>query len=90
MNNLQPTLLTSERIRKWENALAAVKDCKARLNSAECDLLNATNELGKWIVPSDAKIGETFNIWHGDGLISASYDGSRYEINWRMRRTSSV
>lgn len=56
-------------IKRWEEAKRDVERAKSRVNSAECDLLNATNDLAKWMLPEDAKPGEKICVWHIDALI---------------------
>jgi len=87
----KPTQKTVEAIQRWTMALRRVQDSKAKLNNDECELLNATNELGKWLTPDDAKQGEVFDICDGDGIISVwstRDDRSEFKAEWRKRKTT--
>lgn len=79
------------RLRVFESAERNLAEAKARFNSAECTLANAQNALGKILAPDDAAVGETFNVWIGDGLLSIHVDGNaanrEYTIHWRQKRT---
>lgn len=73
-------------IKRWTHAKQAVQDAKHHLNSAECELANATNEAGAFFVPNDAKPDEAFNLWVGDGLLKiakVSTTMPTYIISWR-------
>lgn len=56
-------------IKDWERAKRSLENAKSAVNSAECDLANATNVLAKWMLPSDAAPGEKICVWHLDALI---------------------
>ena len=56
-------------IERWQHATEALARAKSQVNSAECELTNAINALGKWMLPPDAKKGEAFCIWWGDSMI---------------------
>lgn len=56
-------------VRSWKHAQDRLARAKQEVNSAECELSNATNALGKWLMPTDAKDGETFAIWYVDSLV---------------------
>lgn len=65
------------RIKRWEEAKKHLERAKSTVNSAECELANATNDLAKWMLPEDTKPGEKICVWHLDSLIQveASKDG---------------
>lgn len=67
----------ARRIERWEQAKKSLERAKSAVNSAECELANATNDLAKWMLPEDAKPGEKIGVWHLDSLIQveASKDG---------------
>lgn len=81
----QPTIDTASQIKTWVDAKTSVEELKRRLSSAETDLMNATNNLGKFLCPPDAKVGEKFRIWYGDGLLVVEkHDAANiYRISWR-------
>lgn len=56
-------------IKDWLHAQRRLEGAKREVNSAECDLLNSTNALAKWMLPDDAKPGEKIAVWYGDSLI---------------------
>ena len=58
-------------VQAWVRAQEEVENCKRRLYSAQTDLANSQNALGKWLLPDDAKPGEKIAVWHGDNLIQA-------------------
>ena len=63
-----------------------VAHAKSRLNSAECDMANAKNALGKWLCPTSAVDGEKFCVWHCGHLIEAvREDQNTYKITIRER-----
>jgi len=64
-------------IERWEQAKKGLEYAKSQVNSAECELANATNALAKWMLPEDAAPGEKICVWHLDALIQveASKDG---------------
>lgn len=73
----------------WSRAVSQLEAAKSAMIKAECELSNATNALGKWLMPDDAKEGEVFCVWHGDSLIQAENKGnSRYAISVRKRGRS--
>lgn len=87
--HIQPTRDTLSEVRRWVDAVDHLASIKSQLNSAECEVTNATNELGRFITPKDAKVGEVFNIWIGDGLLQVTKtraDGNGdYTVSWRTR-----
>lgn len=76
-----------KRLDRWERARKRVEDLKRELSSAECEFSNARISLGEWMVPKEPENDDTeFNIWLGDGLLSAKRDKSGYhEVKWRKR-----
>jgi hypothetical protein len=76
-------------IDRWSRAVSQLEAAKNAVIRAECELSNATNALGKWLMPDDAKEGEKFCVWHGDSLIQAENKGnSRFAISVRKRGRS--
>lgn len=76
-------------IDRWRAALSSLESAKSGLNRAECEVANATNALGKWLLPDDAKHGEQFCVWHGDSLIAATKVGDHdYAVTVRSRGRS--
>lgn len=76
-------------IDRWSRAVSQLKAAKNAVTRAECELSNATNALGKWLMPDDAKEGEKFCVWHGDSLIQAENKGNRHHaISVRKRGVS--
>lgn len=65
-------------IERWEQAQKSLERAKSMVNSAECELANATNELAKWMLPDDVQPGEKICVWHLDSLIQveARKDGT--------------
>ncbi len=77
-------------VQRWINAKTNLKRIDREQSSAQCELSNAVNELGKWLVPNDLKQGtEPFNIWFGSGIIQANRtEANNYEIKWRKEPDS--
>lgn len=86
---LEPSNKTKEVFEKYLRATKYVNESAATLRSAETALANARIELGKWLTPDDAKEGETFNMWYGDGILSVKVIRfrSEFEISWRKKPT---
>ena len=57
----KPTM--TEFTRRWTLANIRLKSCRAALNGAECEAMNAANALGKHIAPSDMTQGEEIGVW---------------------------
>lgn len=63
------TVTGRNKIERWQRAVQRLDSAKRDVNSAECELENAMNDLGRWILPEDADVGEKIAIWFGDSLI---------------------
>jgi len=82
---------TYELIMKWNEAKQSVESLKQRLNSAECELSNATSKLGDNLFPKDAIPNEMFAIWvngeklgiPGDVLLQVSVLNGNYKVTLR-------
>ena len=70
-NEMRLTSDGEAKANSWKQAEARVKRAEAELRSAECDLANATNAFGRWLMPPNAKKGETAAVWMGDTLVQA-------------------
>jgi hypothetical protein len=74
---------------QWVSAQKRVAAAERELCSAKNDLAEATNNLGKWLVPKDAKPGETFNVWYIDALIAAAKEQANslhgYHVSVRVQ-----
>ncbi len=78
-----------DHIERWQRAVAELAAAKGAVNRADCELSNATNALGKWLMPNDAKEGEKFCVWYGDSLIAAESKGNHsYTVTVRTRGRS--
>lgn len=91
------TLEGEQLVKSWRYAQERLAQAKSEVNRAECDVLNTTNALGRWLAPGDAKAGETFCVWYGDSLIQcfvryAPSDGvaGDFEITVRKRGRSLI
>lgn len=85
----EPTKEGKDLIDRWRSALEEQRRAESRLNSAQCEVSNATNALGKWLVPGDAVMQEKFCIWYGDSLIEAAKkDQNSFSVNVRKRGRS--
>lgn len=63
---------TDNKIKAWKNAWIRQERAEEEERSARTALMNATNELAKWLMPPDAAIDEKFSIWYGDSLITVT------------------
>lgn len=77
-------------VQAWVRAQEEVESCKRHLNSAQTDLINSQNALGRWLLPDDAKPGEKIAVWHGDNLIQAEapetpFNGHDIKVTVRKR-----
>lgn len=71
-------------VERWGNAVDALANLKRQISSAECELSNAANDLGKFLAPDDAVDGEIFNIWYGSKILCVQKIGQHdYKISWR-------
>lgn len=84
---------TQEFINSWQSATDRLERLRRDLSSAEMELTRTTNELGKQMVPSDAKEGEEFCIWTTLGadkyaanlLVVRKVAAATYKITTRSR-----
>jgi hypothetical protein len=80
--------ITYQKIKRWADAEATLIRHKKQVSASEVELTNANNDLGKFLMPDDAKDGEVFSIWYGDSLITVQKDGGPrldYKITVRQR-----
>ena len=76
----------NHKVRRFTAAAKTIERIKRDLTSAETEMTNATNDLGEWLVPDDAKIGEVFHVWFADGIIQAELVGAHdFKVSWRKR-----
>lgn len=54
---------TMQAVERWRLAIVDYDRAKSALNRAECEVSNATNDLGKLLAPADLQEGETVGIW---------------------------
>lgn len=79
------TKQVEEKVKRWIEAVNHEKQCRSYLNSAETEILNSIEELGRLLSPKDAKPGEVFNIWYSNGLLRVEIlAGHKYDISWRQ------
>lgn len=81
---------TAKLIREWETAQDRVARLKQELNSADCDLRNATTALAKWLTPDDGRDDEKFSIWQGGRLLSVMYNKTKGEATVWVRLAKKV
>ncbi len=86
MKDNEPVFEGKQRIERWQVAQESLRRAIDAVNRADCELLNATNDLGEWMCPSDAQTEEVFCIWWGDSLIQVKKTGQNsYECKTRLR-----
>jgi hypothetical protein len=85
------TIETCKKVERWIAAKKDVAELKSRLNSAQCELDNSVNDLGKYLIPESTipkSVGgsfDWFNIWWGNGILRArKTDGhfDTFEVEW--------
>jgi len=77
---------TRKLLERWMRAINSEEDLQSRLTSAQCELTNSTNTLGKFLCPDDATDGEVFNIWYTDGLLQVTRKHIHdYDVSWRKK-----
>src|SRR4051812_18586802 len=69
----------------WHLCGEALRRAERDFNRARCEMANATEALGKWMVPAASEhVGEQLNIWVGDGLLGAKrLENGNHEVKWR-------
>lgn len=89
--HIQPVKQTRDYIDRWQSAVDHLKSLGQQVTSAQCELANATSDLGRHMAPKDAKKDEAFNIWFSDGLLevtmSAEVGNGTFDVRWRQRPT---
>ena len=89
MTNTSDSSVTREGqllIERWDIAQAALIAAQREVNRITTEALNSTNELGKWLCPSDARDGETFCVWDRKRLLVVTFDASRQDYSVRVRK----
>jgi len=56
-------------IKEWINAQKRHREAQREVNSADCALRNAQDNLVKWLVPKAAKVGECYCIPVGETFL---------------------
>lgn len=78
---------TQEFVQKWSQAESAVLRAEAELERAKTELVQATNALGGFLCPDDARVGELFCIWvryaEKDRLIEVTMLECGWKARWR-------
>ena len=52
-----------DRVKRYTNAVESLRRAKSEVYSVECELTNATNELGRWLAPKDMAVDERIGVW---------------------------
>ena len=84
--DLRPTRKTGDLVGDWERAALAKVDAESRLRLAKEKLGEAERNLGDFLTPPNAFVGESFQIWVGARLLvitSSTNNRSAFEIRWR-------
>jgi hypothetical protein len=87
-HDLQPTQETHNLIRNWAGSVQRYENLTRQLDQTNKDVTLTAAALGAHMIPKDAKEGETFHIWYGDGLLGVTYHPGRtaqYTVFWRKR-----
>lgn len=73
-----------QKIKRWKDAIAHKESCKRALSMADTELMNAANDLQKWLTPTDYKINEKFCIAYGKEFIQVEVV-DQYHFNLTVR-----
>lgn len=85
--NTEPSITETARIKidRWNSAVNQLTRARREVSRLECELANARNEIGKFLVPSDFE--GPFNIWFGNGILSATRANNDYTVEWLKKPT---
>lgn len=86
------TQKTAALVEEWIRAKKAAARVQQFADQAEDQLKSAIAGLCAWLAPADAKVGETFNLWHGNGILAAMLEhkgaiSKYYQVSWRKEPT---
>ena len=84
----EPTVTetTRQKIDRWTAAVNRLERATQEINSLGCEVANARNDLGKFLVP--AGHDEPFNIWFGNGILRATREkNENYVVEWLRKPT---
>lgn len=62
----------THKVRSWVYACREVAELERKLADAKNRLGSAEKDLGRWLMPADARANESFNVWFGDSLIQCT------------------
>jgi hypothetical protein len=70
---------------RWHRAGEALQRANREKQNAECEMANATEALGAWMVPAGPEyVGMQLNLWVGDGLLAAKRcENGNHQVQWR-------
>jgi len=77
-----------DKVKQWKRANENLAYCQSQLDKAECVATTATMELGKFLLPHDAKEGEVYCVWFGDSLVSGQKEGDDVIVKLRTKGKS--
>ncbi len=81
----QPSREGALKIQRWLDAIETYKRADRAKSSADCEVSNAANDLAKWLLPEDARVGEVFCVWSGDSLIQVEHRQNDDTVTIRKR-----
>ena len=83
------TTKISQAIQRWANSTERVDAAGREARSADTQLCNETDALGRLLSPSDSKKGDVFSIWHGSQLLQVTVEdlsgNGTYKIEYRAK-----
>lgn len=77
-----------ELIKEWISDVNTLKTSEQKIDNLRNHVSDSRNALGEWLCPGDAKVGESFCVWHGDSLIQATKREGGYMVVVRSRGKS--
>ena len=85
----EPTKEGADLIREMVRADERLQWARQQVEICICDLAKATNAVGKWLVPEDAKPSETFQIPYSDAFLQVHISGvgrDAFNASWRNNK----
>lgn len=75
----------AELVAAWKRALTAHADAVDTANGTAAELRAAESRLAAQLAASDAKVGEAFNVWVADELVTVAITASGPRVEARAR-----
>lgn len=89
----EPVDTIRDLILDWERAVRHAEQLSRQLAESTSQIHECEQRIGKHLGPKDARVGEQFNIWFSNGLLSVrvlttGFGGEpNWSVHWRQRPT---